>query len=83
MQIRVWRFLLDPTIASKVYSTQALRLFVAKVFSETPLTTLDLTDFDFNKTAIRCYQKVGFKTISEVVRPNDWIGIQMEIRRNG
>jgi len=56
---------------------------VAKVFSETPLTTINLIKFDFNKTAIRCYQKVGFKTISEVVRPNDWIGIQMEIRRNG
>jgi RimJ/RimL family protein N-acetyltransferase len=58
-----------------------LRLFVEKVFSETPLTTLDLTVFDFNKTAIRCYQKVGFNKISEVVRPNGWIAIQMEITK--
>lgn len=75
----IGHFLIDPAKTYHGYGTEALQLFVKKIFQEMPLTTLELTVFDFNKAAIRCYQKVGFKIISEVVRPNGWIAINMEI----
>jgi RimJ/RimL family protein N-acetyltransferase len=77
----IGRFLLDPAITRKGYGTKALRLFVERVFNETPITTLKLTVFDFNKAAIRCYEKTGFIKTAEVVRPNGWIAITMEIKR--
>jgi RimJ/RimL family protein N-acetyltransferase len=77
----IGRFLLDPAIAGKGYGAQALQLFVAQVFSETPINTLDLTVFDFNKSAIRCYEKSGFVKTTQTIRPNGWIAIQMEITK--
>jgi len=75
----IGHFLIDPTKTNHGYGTEALQLFVKKVFQEMPLVTLELTVFDFNIAAIRCYQKVGFKKINEVVRTNGWIAINMEI----
>jgi tRNA (cmo5U34)-methyltransferase len=79
----IGHFLLDPAKTNHGYGTEALLLLVKKVFQETPLITLELTVFDFNKAAMRCYQKVGFKKIGEVVRPNGWIAVNMEITRHG
>ena len=77
----IGRFLIDPAKTGKGYGTKALKLFAEGVFNETPITTLELTVFDFNKAAIRCYESVGFVKTSEVVRPNGWIAITMEIVR--
>ena len=77
----IGRFLLDPTITGHGYGTKALKLFAEGIFDETPITTLELTVFDFNKAAIRCYEKTGFVKTTEVVRPNGWVAITMEIVR--
>ena len=77
----IGRFLLDPAKTGKAYGTKALRLFTEGVFNETPITTLELTVFDFNKAAIRCYEKAGFVKTAEVVRPNGWVAINMETVR--
>ena len=66
----IGRFLLDTAKTGKGYGTKALKLFTEGVFNETPITTLELTVFDFNKAAIRCYESVGFVKTSEVVLPN-------------
>ena len=79
----IGRYLLYPAIAGKGYGSLALKLFVEKVFSETPINTLDLTVFDFNKPAIRCYEKTGFVKTTQSTRPNGWIAIRMEINRAG
>jgi RimJ/RimL family protein N-acetyltransferase len=77
----IGHFLVDPARTGKGYGTEAMKLFVKYVFSEMPLHTLELTVFDFNKSAIRCYEKSGFIRTNEVARPNGWIAINMEIRR--
>jgi RimJ/RimL family protein N-acetyltransferase len=77
----IGRLLLDPAKTGKGYGTKALRLFVENVFDNIPITTLELTVFDFNKAAIRCYEKTGFVKTTEVIRPNGWIAINMEIAR--
>jgi RimJ/RimL family protein N-acetyltransferase len=77
----IGHFLIDPAQTGKGYGTEAMMLFVKYVFAEIPLTTLELTVFDFNKPAIRCYEKTGFIKMHEVVRPNGWVAINMEISR--
>ncbi len=77
----IGHFLLDPAITGNGYGTKALKSFVEYVFDNTPIIKLDLSVFDFNKTAIRCYEKTGFVKTTEVIRPNGWIAITMEIRR--
>jgi RimJ/RimL family protein N-acetyltransferase len=77
----IGHFLIDPAQTGKGYGTEALQLLVNRVFAEMPLNTLELTVFDFNRPAIRCYQKAGFIKTNEVMRPNGWIAINMEIRR--
>jgi RimJ/RimL family protein N-acetyltransferase len=78
---KIGRFLIDPAKIGNGYGTKALKLFVEHVFAETPITTLELTVFNFNKVAIRCYEKVGFVKTSETTRPSGWIAITMEIKR--
>jgi RimJ/RimL family protein N-acetyltransferase len=77
----IGHFLIDPMQTGKGFGTKALQLFVKKVFTEMPIDTLELTVFDFNNAAIRCYQKAGFVKTTEVVRPNGWIAVNMVIRR--
>lgn len=77
----IGRFLIDHAQTGNGYGTKALGMFVNEVFNEMPLDTLELTVFDFNQPAIRCYQKAGFVKTSESVRPNGWVAIHMEIRR--
>jgi RimJ/RimL family protein N-acetyltransferase len=77
----IGRFLLDPALTGNGYGTKALQQFVELVFTETPITTLELTVFNFNKSAILCYEKTGFRKTAEAVRPNGWIAITMQIMK--
>ena len=56
----------------------ALNEFVNKVFNDFNINTLGLNVFDYNKSAIRCYEKAGFKIVSEQTRPNGLVAIRME-----
>jgi RimJ/RimL family protein N-acetyltransferase len=46
---------------SKGYGTEALKLFLNYLFNELGLRKVKLNVFCFNKRAIRCYEKCGFK----------------------
>jgi RimJ/RimL family protein N-acetyltransferase len=72
------RFLLNPIMTGKGYGTEALKKLLETAYNM-DLKTIQLVVFDFNKSAYRCYEKVGFKKISQDVRPNGWIAIRMEI----
>jgi len=47
----------------KGYGEEATRLLVDFAFSFVNLNSIMLEVFDYNKRAIRCYEKVGFKTV--------------------
>lgn len=51
----------NPEYMSKGYGTEALKLFLNFLFNELGLRKVKLNVFSFNKRAIRCYEKCGFK----------------------
>jgi|GEM_PF-148584 len=74
----IGRFLLHPNMTGKGFGTQALRLFLAYLFSEKQLRVTGLTVFEFNLSAVRCYSKAGFREVNRTERPNGWVAIRME-----
>lgn len=76
---KIGRYLLNPELTGRGYGSEALEKFVSIAFNDIFLRKVWLSVFDFNKSAIRCYEKVGFKIVSQEVRTNGWIAINMEI----
>lgn len=54
-------FIGHPDYRSKGYGTEALKLLLNFFFNEIGLRKVKLNVFSFNKRAIRCYEKSGFK----------------------
>ena len=60
---------------------------MVKLFFQNPkINEVDLNTFDWNKAAIRCYEKVGFKINPEksdkmTVNGNKWTKINMSLKR--
>ncbi len=54
-------FIGHPDYRSKGYGTEAMKLFLNFLFNEVGLRKVKLNVFGFNKRAIRCYEKSGFK----------------------
>jgi RimJ/RimL family protein N-acetyltransferase len=50
-----------PDYRSKGYGTEAMKLFLNFLFNEAGLRKVKLNVFSFNKRAVRCYEKSGFK----------------------
>jgi len=80
---KIGRYLLNPELAGKGYGSEALEKFLSIAFNDFQLKKVWLSVFDFNKPAIRCYEKVGFKSVNQEVRANGWIVINMEIVNPG
>lgn len=49
-----------PDYMNKGYGTEAMKMFLNFLFNELGLRKVKLGVFDFNKRAIRCYEKCGF-----------------------
>lgn len=77
--VKIGRYLLNPEAAGKGYGTKALEKFVSFIFDNFDIKKVWLSVFDFNKSAIRCYEKAGLKVFSQEVRANGWTAINMEI----
>ncbi len=58
-------FIGDAENRCKGYGAEALRLIVKFCFDQLNVVNVMLCVFDFNKQAIACYEKVGFKKIGE------------------
>lgn len=58
-------FIGDAENRGKGYGAEALRLLVKFCFDQLNVINVMLCVFDFNKQAIACYEKVGFKKIGE------------------
>ena len=58
---RVCRVLVgEPSLRGRGIGTQMMRRLLEIGFSQLGLHRIDLVVFDFNKAAIRCYEKLGF-----------------------
>ena len=59
---RICRVLIgDKKYRNKGYGTQTMNALIKIGFDELKLHRIDLGVFDFNKSAIKCYQKCGFE----------------------
>lgn len=59
--ITVGIFIGDKDYWGKGYGTDAMRVLVDFIFSQMNMNKIKLNVFSFNKRAMRCYEKCGFK----------------------
>lgn len=65
---------------------QIVREMVNLFFQNPAINEVDLNTFDWNKAAINCYKKVGFKINQEksdkmTVNGNEWTRVNMSLKR--
>ena len=65
--IHIGRFVLNPTKTGSGLGTKALKEFIDFIFKDENIQSISLTVFDFNKSAKRVYDKLGFE-ICEVIQ---------------
>ncbi|MDD5935886.1 MAG: GNAT family N-acetyltransferase [Clostridiales bacterium] len=79
---KVGCFLINPELRGKGYGEQAMNAVLHKIFTEKPeglgYKTVALNVWDYNNGAQRCYEKCGFKKVSEQLRPNGLVCYGME-----
>ena len=75
----ICRFILGEQCRNKGFGVKVINLLKNYAFNELGMKKINLTVFDFNVGAFKCYQKAGFKVIEEEIRPNGWKAIKMEI----
>ena len=64
--IHIGRFVLNPSKTGAGLGTKALKEFIDFIFKGDNIRSISLTVFDFNKSAKRVYDKLGFE-ICEVI----------------
>ena len=64
--IHIGRFVLNPSKTGAGLGTEALKEFIDFIFKDEKIHSISLTVFDFNKSAKRVYDKLGFE-ICEVI----------------
>lgn len=64
--IHIGRFVLNPLKTGAGLGTKALKEFIDFIFKDENIQSISLTVFDFNKSAKRVYDKLGFE-ICEVI----------------
>ena len=64
--VHIGRFILDPRKTGLGLGTEAMKEFVDFIFEDVNIKSISLTVFDFNQSAKRLYEKLGFE-IDEVI----------------
>lgn len=64
--IHIGRFIIAPRKTGLGLGTAALKRFIDFLFEDDNIKSISLTVFDFNQTAKRIYEKLGFE-INEVI----------------
>ncbi|WP_069650991.1 GNAT family N-acetyltransferase [Caloranaerobacter ferrireducens] len=62
---------LDANFVNRGYGTEALNIFLDYFFNELKMKTMCLSVAKFNKRAIRCYEKNGFRKTGEYLKKLD------------
>jgi len=60
--VQIWRVLVDPAHRGKGVGTALMRAALSIAFNDLRMHRVELSVFDFNKPAIACYARVGFRT---------------------
>ncbi|MGN0133888.1 MAG: GNAT family N-acetyltransferase [Anaerotignum sp.] len=79
---RICRVLFAEEARSRGYGTEALQAISRMAFEEMGLVSLSLRVYCFNISAIRCYEKVGFR-VAEYFEEKDphWNNYSMELKK--
>lgn len=75
------RFLIYDGYRFKGYGTETLNIIKDYVFNELCFNKINLGVFDFNESALKCYEKSGFAEAGRTIMENNWIRIDMEITK--
>jgi len=67
--IHIGRFVLNPTKTGSGLGTKALKEFIDFIFKDENIRSISLTVFDFNKSAKRVYDKLGFEIYEVIENP--------------
>ena len=67
--IHIGRFVLNPTKTGAGLGTKALKKFTDFIFKDENIRSISLTVFDFNKSAKRVYDKLGFEIYEVIENP--------------
>ena len=67
--IHIGRFVLNPTKTGSGLGTKALKEFIDFIFKDENIRSISLTVFDFNKSAKRGYDKLGFEIYEVIEKP--------------
>jgi len=67
--IHIGRFVLNPTKTGAGLGTKALKEFMDFIFKDENIQSISLTVFDFNKSAKRVYDKLGFEIYEVIETP--------------
>ena len=67
--IHIGRFVLNPTKTGAGLGTKALKEFIDFIFKDKNIQSISLTVFDFNKSAKRVYDKLGFEIYEVIETP--------------
>lgn len=74
----------DKELRGKGLGQQIVQLLLEFIFSNLDKTVVELNVFDWNTSAIKCYEKVGFiinpnKKLERIIKDEVWIAINMII----
>lgn len=75
------QFLADGARLGRGLGTAMIRAFVATLFAEPEVTRVQVDPDPRNQRAIRCYEKVGFRSVGEIETP-DGRALLMVCERN-
>ena len=67
--IHIGRFVLNPAKTGAGLGTKALKEFMDFIFKDENISSISLTVFDFNKSAKRVYDKLGFEIYEVIETP--------------
>ena len=67
--IHIGRFVLNPTKTGSGLGTKALKEFIEFIFKDENIRSISLKVFDFNKSAKRVYDKLGFEIYEVIENP--------------
>ena len=69
VNIHIGRFVLNPKKTGAGLGTEALKEFIDFIFKDEKIHSISLTVFDFNKSAKRVYDKLGFEIYEVIETP--------------